>query len=144
MIISGIPQDSAIRCINKLIQSDTYATLDVICINRSSGMAYISKSAACPTFLLRDEHLHEINGNALPVGIISAREPECFEVALQEGDEFLMISDGITRSEVSAWLSQRKKEDVAAFSDTLSRQRRKDDSTLIAIKVCKANAQIGA
>ena len=55
MIISGIPQDSAIRCINKLIQSDTYATLDVICINRSSGMAYISKSAACPTFLLRDE-----------------------------------------------------------------------------------------
>ena len=36
------------------------------------------------------------------------------------------------------------KEDVAAFSDTLSRQRRKDDSTLIAIKVCKANAQIGA
>lgn len=148
MIISGIPQDSAIRCINKLIQSDTYATLDVICINRSSGMAYISKSAACPTFLLRDEHLHEINGNALPVGIISAIEPDCFEVALQEGDEFLMISDGITRSEVSAWLSQRKKEDlkedVAAFSDTLSRQRRKDDSTLIAIKVCKANAQVGA
>lgn len=28
MIISGIPQDSAIRCINKLIQSDTYATLE--------------------------------------------------------------------------------------------------------------------
>ena len=84
----------------------------------------------------------------MPVGIISAIEPDCFEVALQEGDEFLMISDGITRSEVSAWLSQRKKEDlkedVAAFSDTLSRQRRKDDSTLIAIKVCKANAQIGA
>ena len=27
MMVSGIPQDSAIKCINKLIQSDTYACL---------------------------------------------------------------------------------------------------------------------
>ena len=44
MIISGIPQDSAIRCINKLIQSDTYATLDVICINIFRNQPHVQHS----------------------------------------------------------------------------------------------------
>ena len=71
MVVSGIPQDNAIRCINKLMQSDTYATLDVICFNRSKGVAYLSKSAACPTWLLREHKLYELSGSALPVGIVS-------------------------------------------------------------------------
>lgn len=139
MMISGIPQDSAIRCINKLIQSDTYATLDVICFNRSKGVAYISKSAACPTFLLRDQRVYEISGNALPVGIVSQIEPDCFEIEMKGDDEFLMISDGVQESEIQTWLMERKTanihEDVETFMEILKRKRRKDDSTLILSKI---------
>lgn len=139
MMISGIPQDSAIRCINKLIQSDTYATLDVICFNRSKGVAYISKSAACPTFLLRDQTVYEISGSALPVGIIAQIQPDCFEIEMKCDDEFLMISDGILQSEINEWLKERKAmdihEDVGTFMEILGRKRRKDDSTLILSKI---------
>lgn len=139
MMVSGIPQDSAIKCINKLIQSDTYATLDVICFNRLQGVAYISKSAACPTFLLRDGQIYEINGNALPVGIISQMQPDCFQVDLKEGDEYLMISDGIYMNEIYKWLGQRSqksvKDDVECFTELLKKTRRKDDSTIVLAKV---------
>lgn len=139
MMVSGIPQDSAIKCINKLIQSDTYATLDVICFNRSQGVAYISKSAACPTFLLRDDQIYEINGSALPVGIISQMQPDCFQIELKDGDEYLMISDGIYMDEIYKWLKERPcksvKEDVEYFAEVLKKKRRKDDSTIVLARV---------
>lgn len=139
MIICGMSQDSAIRCINKLVQSDTYATLDVICFDRSKGVAYISKSAACPTFLLRNQKIYEISGNALPVGIISQMQPDCFELDLKNDDEFLMISDGIEQAEIYDWLKEREtskiRDDVETFMNILRRKRRKDDSTLILARV---------
>ncbi len=142
MMISGIPQENAIKCINKLIQSDTFATLDVVCFDRALGIAYISKSAACPTFLIRNHNIYEINGNALPVGIVSQIQPDCFQVDLQEGDEYIMISDGIYINELYKWLSVRKeegvKEDVESFSELLRKNRRKDDSTIVLAKVNKA------
>lgn len=142
MMISGIPQENAIKCINKLIQSDTFATLDVVCFDRSLGVAYISKSAACPTFLIRNHNIYEINGKALPVGIVSQIQPDCFQVDLQDGDEYVMISDGIYMNEIYKWLSIRKeqgvKEDVESFSELLRKNRRKDDSTIVLAKVNKA------
>lgn len=139
MMVSGITQDSAIKCINKLIQSDTYATLDVICFNRSQGVAYISKSAACPTFLLRDKEVYEINGNALPVGIISQMQPDCFRVELKAGDEYLMVSDGIYMNEIYTWLKEREgqsvKDDIEVFTEILQKSRRKDDSTMVLARV---------
>ena len=109
MVVSGIPQDNAIRCINKLMQSDTYATLDVICFN------------------------------ALPVGIVSTIQPDCFEIELQDKDEFIMMSDGVEMKEVYAWMRERQedsmKEDVEIFMDILKRKLRKDDSTIILARV---------
>ncbi|MFR6361564.1 SpoIIE family protein phosphatase [Amedibacterium intestinale] len=139
MVVSGIPQDNAIRCINKLMQSDTYATLDVICFNRSKGVAYLSKSAACPTWLLREHKLYELSGSALPVGIVSTIQPDCFEIELQDKDEFIMMSDGVEMKEVYAWMRERQedsmREDVEIFMDILKRKLRKDDSTIILARV---------
>ncbi|MEG0709742.1 MAG: SpoIIE family protein phosphatase [Longicatena sp.] len=139
MMVSGIPQDAAIKCINKLVQSDTYATLDVVCFNRAQGVAYISKSAACPTFLLRQGEIHEINGNALPVGIVSQMQPDCFQIDLKAGDEYLMVSDGVTRNEIYDWLKKRKKhsikEDVEIFAEILQTKQRMDDSTVVLASV---------
>lgn len=142
MMISGITQDAAIKCINKLIQSDTFATLDVLCFNYALGIAYISKSAACPTYLLRNHKIYEINGNALPVGIVSIMQPDCFSIELEDGDEFIMMSDGIEPQEFYEWMRERKsdtlREDVDIFREILMKIRRKDDSTFIIAKIDKS------
>ena len=139
MVISGMNQDNAIRCINKLIQSDMYATLDVLCINQLKGVAYLSKSAASPTFLLRNDKIYEITGNALPVGIVSSIEPDCFEIELKDKDEFVMISDGVSKAEIYTWLETRNKgsakEHVISFHKRIINTRRKDDSTIVDVLV---------
>lgn len=143
MVVSGIPKADSIKCINKLLQSDAYATLDVVCFDCSAGKAYIFKSAACPTFLIRDGELYEINGSSLPVGIISTIEPDCFITDLKEGDEYLIISDGIYMDEIYEWLRTRKEGDaktsIESLMQIIRRNQRKDDSTAVLSSVKKCN-----
>lgn len=135
MISSGIAQDAAIRCINKLLQSDAYATLDVISFDRMRGLAYIAKSAACPTFLIRDKEVYEISGSSLPVGIVSTIEPDCFTIKVEAGDTYLMVSDGIYMDEIYTWMKQRKgngsKEQIEEMMEIIKQSPRKDDSTVL-------------
>ncbi len=139
MVVSGISKMAAIKCINKLLQSDAYATLDVICFDCAMGKAYIFKSAACPTFLIRGGELYEVNGSSLPVGIIASIEPDCFVADLQEGDEYLMISDGIFLDEIYEWLNTRDTKSVKAsmegLMEVLHQRQRMDDSTAVLNKV---------
>jgi len=66
-------------------------------------------------------------------------QPDCFQVDLKAGDEYLMISDGIYMNEIYKWLNQRTqtsvKEDVESFTELLKKTRRKDDSTIVLVKV---------
>lgn len=141
MVVSGIPQRESIKCINKLLQSDAYATLDVICFDCSEGKAYIFKSAACPTFLMRDQQVYEISGSSLPVGIISSIEPDCFVADMEVGDEYLMVSDGIYLDEIYAWMKQKPKDSSKASLEVLMRilkeKQRVDDSTALLSKIEK-------
>lgn len=142
MMSSGISQDRAICCINRLLQSDTYATLDVITFDRMRGAAYISKAAACPTYLIREGELHEISSSALPVGIIASSEPDYFVVDLQENDVFLMASDGVYMDEIMNWMKNRQegsaKEQIDCFMEILKKQSREDDSTVLLAHVGKS------
>ena len=66
-------------------------------------------------------------------------QPDCFQVDLKAGDEYLMISDGIYMNEIYKWLNQRTqagvKEDVESFTELLKKTRRKDDSTIVLARV---------
>ncbi len=139
MVVSGIPKADAIKCINKLLQSDAYATLDVVCFDCAAGKAYIFKSAACPTFLIRNHELYEVNGSSLPVGIVSSIEPDCFVADLQDGDEYLMISDGIFMDEIYEWLKERNTDNAKAsiedLMEVLRKRQRLDDSTAVLSRV---------
>ena len=139
MVTGGMSQNNAIRCINKLVQSDTFATLDVLCFHESEQKLYISKSAACPTYLLRQGKLQEINGSALPIGIVTQMQPDCFSMEYLPKDEFLMVSDGISHREIEAWLAKRSDgtldEQAKELREILHQNKRFDDSTFIFIKV---------
>lgn len=139
MIASNIPQVEAIRCINQLILSDNYATFDVLNFDRFKKTVTISKSAACPTYLIRNDEVYEINGSSLPVGIVAAIEVDSIHVEVEKGDWFLMSSDGIYVDEIYRWIHQRRlasaKEEVDSMMEILREKERNDDSTILLAQV---------
>lgn len=139
MIASNIPQVEAIRCINKLILSDNYATFDVLNFDRFKKTVTVSKSAACPTYLIRDDEVYEINGSSLPVGIVASIEVDSIHVEVEKGDWFLMSSDGIYVDEIYRWIHQSRlssaKEEVDAMMEILREKERMDDSTVLLAQI---------
>lgn len=139
MIASNIPQVEAIRCINKLILSDNYATFDVLNFDRFKKTVTVSKSAACPTYLIRADEVYEINGSSLPVGIVASIEVDSIHVEVEKGDWFLMSSDGIYVDEIYRWIHQRRlgsaKEEVDAMMEILREKERNDDSTILLAQI---------
>lgn len=139
MIASDMEAVQAVKTINSLIHSDVFATLDIICMNAHTKKAYLVKSAACPTFLIRKGHLLQLDGHSLPVGIIEEIEPDCIELQLEPEDEILMISDGIHLQEVQYWMQTRKKGDVhdelKQLMQILNRRVRDDDSTALLLRL---------
>ena len=135
MVASGIPQIEAIRCINKLIQSDQYATMDVLSFDRYRKSVTVCKSAACPTFLIRQSELYEINGSSLPVGIVASIEVDSVSVEVEKDDWFLMASDGVYIDEIYRWIHTKRnlsaKDEVNTMMNILKETRRKDDSTFL-------------
>lgn len=139
MIASDMEIVQAIQTINRLIHSDVYATLDVICINAHTRKAYLVKSAACPTLLIRNERLLQIDGHSLPIGIVEEMEPDCMELQLEKDDEILMISDGVHLQEIHYWLHTRKKgnvhEEHAQLMKILRQRTREDDTTALLLRL---------
>ena len=75
----------------------------------------------------------------MPVGIVSSIEPDCFVADLQDGDEYLMISDGIFMDEIYEWLKERNTDNAKAsiedLMEVLRKRQRLDDSTAVLSKV---------
>lgn len=141
MLSANFTQDACIHCMNQLLQSDVYATFDVISFDLKAGKAYISKMAACPTFLLRDKKVIEISGSALPVGIIGEVKPDGYVLEIKENDRFLMVSDGVYRNEINEWIKMKKDNssqmEVEELINKMKLCTRKDDSTVVLAKVLK-------
>ena len=140
MIVSGMELSRAVRTINQLVHSDTYATLDAICIDAHKGSAYLVKSAACPTLLLRGSELIRLSGRSLPIGIVEEIQPDCLRLQLQEGDEIIMFSDGVHPQEILEWTREKDEtQDVRGELSVLMRKlksrERSDDSTVAILKV---------
>ena len=85
--------------------------------------------------------MQEINGSALPIGIVTQMQPDCFCMEYLPEDEFLMVSDGISHREIEAWLVKRSgktlDEQAKELREILHQNKRFDDSTFIFIKVGK-------
>lgn len=138
MIASDMDAVQAVKTVNRLMHSDIYATLDVICINVHTRKAYLIKSAACPTLLIRKKRLLRLDGRSLPVGILEEIEPHCMEVQLQKDDEILMVSDGVRMQEIEHWLRMRRSASVRDELNELMRglrlHEREDDTTALLLR----------
>ena len=139
MIFSNIHEIEAMNCINKLLLSDAYATCDVLSFDRYKKSVVICKSAANPTYLIRDKELFAIWGNSLPIGIVAHIDVDHIHVQVEKGDWFVMSSDGVNVEEILRWMkeseNQSAKKEVERFMDIMKISRRMDDSTILLAKV---------
>lgn len=139
MIFSNIQEIEAMNCINKLLQSDAYATCDVLAFDRYRKSVIICKSAANPTYLIRNGELFAIWGNSLPIGIVAHIEVDHIHVEVEKGDWFVMSSDGVHVEEILKWMKESEnlcaRKEVERFMKMMKEVERSDDSTILLAKV---------
>ena len=109
MLAAGLPVEAAVKSINALLHTEgteSFATLDFLCYDQVRHQAYLSKSGACPTYLLRKGQLMELSGESLPIGIVEKIEADCYLVNCRDQDLFVMSSDGVEDEDLKQWILQ--------------------------------------
>lgn len=139
MVLSGIHLLEAMTCMNQLLQGDAYATCDVCAFDTISKSVIVCKSAASPTYLIRNQELYAIWGNSLPIGIIAHIDIDHIHVQVEKGDWFIMSSDGVGLDEIKEWMrgltGLSVDEETLRFNQILKKKKREDDSTVLIAKI---------
>ncbi len=139
LLRSDIPQVECAKLMNQFIHSDLYATLDILSFDQKNSVAYLSKSASAPTYLYRNEQLHEMGASSLPIGIVEHVSANVYEIPCFKDDVFIMVSDGVSKEEVKRWYhtdrSHSIKNEGINFMNILKQSKRSDDATIIMAKI---------
>ncbi len=99
MLSAGFDKEESLEMINSRISlmqnKESYSTLDVTILDLYSGKAEIIKNAACNTYIKNKKSINKIALNNLPVGIIDNIELQSETLDVNDGDIYIMCSDGI-------------------------------------------------
>lgn len=105
LLMAGFSQTLAVRAVNTtlLLRSadDHFATLDMLLLDRQRHQMEIVKVAASPTFVRRRDHVFQIQGKSLPVGIVNEVSIEPLTSAVEAGDVVVMVTDGVLEVDTS-------------------------------------------
>ena len=148
-LAAGAACPLAIETVNALLLNrsgeDMFATVDMLILNLTTGMAEFVKLAACPSLIARSGEILRVEGGRLPLGILERVQPAISRVQLLPGDVVLMASDGVmdaadpdrleaallTPPETMADLAQR----VLAIAGDGCEDFRRDDMTAICLRM---------
>jgi len=150
---AGISLPLALETLNRqlLMRSgdEIFATLDLCIIDLNSGIAQISKLAACRTIILRAGELLRIDGGCLPLGIVENVHPQLHRLRLRPGDLLLMGSDGLMETgdihlaehalrQHALLPPEQIAEELVRCLHMSLREDRRDDLTCICARICAA------
>ncbi len=100
MAEAGFSHESAIRLINSLYitrdEEDGYATADIVILNLYKGDCCFLKNGAAATYLRHNKNVMMIEGQTLPVGVVSEIESYVGKVEISKGDYVIMMTDGVS------------------------------------------------
>ncbi|MCD8028306.1 MAG: SpoIIE family protein phosphatase [Erysipelotrichaceae bacterium] len=148
LITNGISLDNTIQSVNALLKiknrNDMFTTLDMIEVNLVTGKATLVKYGACPTYILRDNEIMEIQLEGLPIGIVSPIDTKIEHYKLKENDLIFMISDGFThhfkeflKDNRYLIVDDHPKEIARTLCELACEEEYNDDMTMIVLKLCK-------
>lgn len=148
LITNGISLNDTIQSVNALLKiknrNDMFTTVDMIEINLVNGVTTFMKYGACPTYILRDHQIIEVESKTLPMGIISPLETMIQKQTLKENDMIFMVSDGFSGhfreflKDNEYLIGDDHPKDIAHLFMTLANdEQRNDDMTIIVLKICK-------
>lgn len=100
LLSAGVTADAALRMINTIMltkdDEDSYATLDMVTVDRHSCKARFYKIGAAPTLIRRRSNVEEVRLSAVPLGIVNGLKIQYVETTLKKGDWIIMMSDGVS------------------------------------------------
>lgn len=147
---AGISPTLALETVNRrlLMRSteEMYATMDLCILDLNTGVAELTKFAACRTLILRGREMLHVDGGQLPLGILENVQPGISRIRLRPGDLLVMGSDGVMEAG-DALLMEHLTREHARFppqqlAETLVREAglrrahgRQDDLTCICLRV---------
>ena len=142
LFLIGIPFTQMIRVINQFLllkQSESFATLDILCIDTLSKQCYLYKAGSAQTYLIRDGTTHLFEAQSLPLGIVSRITPDVYSFSVKEGDLIVMMSDGAESELMEQWLTELKDSQPSALLGELYSYKEKekimDDLSILAIRI---------
>ena len=101
LLEAGYTRRQAITAVNGIMlnasgEEECFTTVDLCDVDLWSGAVICEKLGACPTWVIRGDHLKKVEAPSLPLGIMEEAMPCHAEYTLHSGDILLMMSDGVT------------------------------------------------
>ena len=75
---------------------DSYATVDLVIIDKKAGLGKFYKIGAAPTLIRRKNNVEEVRLTAVPLGVVNGIRIRYVETALKKDDWIIMMSDGVS------------------------------------------------
>ena len=149
LLKSGIDIDNALFIANFVLmeksQDESLATLDLLKINLFTGKSIFVKLGSASSFIKSRNNITKISSNCPPIGILPEIHLNKIFFSIEENDQILMVSDGVTdtgekwvesifSNELNDINIAEKVMTTAKYNRTNSRD---DDITVIFIKITK-------
>ncbi len=103
MLDAGNRMETSLRMLNSVVreeggtsEKECSATVDLLQFDMYSGALTLIKSGAAPTFVLRRGNVFKLGAPSFPIGILRALDAKQIDIACEDGDVVVMISDGAT------------------------------------------------
>lgn len=152
IIRAGLGINAAVRLINLLLLTksadESFATVDLMKLNLFTGKAEIVKLGAAQSFIKSNGTVKTVESWSTPVGIVSSVEISKRNIQLSDGDQVVMITDGICEEcfprvrELMLSMGvtpQDCAERIIGFAENYCQEKNyhKDDKTVYAVKLHK-------
>lgn len=99
LLMAGFSAETAIKTINTVLflrsGRESFVTLDLVLINRISGLADFLKIGGAPSLISSPKGLSVVQAVSPPAGILDKIEMQNFRCALEHGNVIIMMSDGV-------------------------------------------------
>ena len=157
LLTAGFDKDDSVELINstiKLTTEEVYATIDTAIFDLYNGNVEFIKNGACKTYIKNKQNIDFVESNTLPLGILNNVEISVFDRDINDGDIFIICSDGIIDSKEEEqgdkWFIKLIKNistnNVQKMADIILKEAIdnnygicKDDMSVIIVKVNKKN-----